>query len=310
MRALVVGGSGFIGSHVVDMLRESDIEVTVFDLRKPDFRDDVDWVEGDVRDAEAVHDAVQEVDAVFHLAAVADVNHVHDDPATSEAINVRGTLNILEAARASERLQRVVYASTTWVYGGSDDQDVDEDSRIDAPDHFYTATKLAGEFYCKSYSKLYDVPVTILRYGIPYGPRSREAAVIPLFVRKVLNGEPLTLSGGGLQFRKFVYVRDLAEGHVLALKDEARNRVFNLAGSERVTIKQIAETVQELLGKVSVEETPPRPGDFLGKNVSSSRALNELGWKPRTPFIDGVRQYIDWRADAVSAANGNGNGTG
>lgn len=306
MRVLVVGGSGFVGSHVVDKLMDADIDVSVFDLRAPDFRNDVDFIEGDVRDAEAVRAAVDGVDAVYHLAAVADVGHVHKDPVRSEAINVRGTMNILEAARQADQPKRVIYASTTWVYGGSGAEDVDEETRVDAPDHFYTATKLAGEFYCQSYATLYDVPVTILRYGIPYGPRSREAAVIPLFVKKALNGEAITLAGGGHQFRKFVYVEDLAEGNVLALKDAARNRVFNLAGSQRVSIREIAHAVQELLGEITIEETPPRPGDFLGKNVSSARALEELGWQPETRFIDGVRRYIDWRNTTQGEGNGNG----
>jgi len=294
MRVLVVGGSGFVGSHVVDKLRDHDFEVCVFD-RVPALRDDVDFVLGDVQDAAAVRDAVRDVDAVFHLAAVADVAEVHKDPALAEAINVRGTLNVLEAVRSSGRQQRVFYASTTWVYGNCSVEQVDEETNLGPPDHFYTATKLAGEYYCRSYSQLYDVPVTILRYGIPYGPRSRDAAVIPIFVRKAMEGEAIILAGGGNQFRKFVYVEDLAEGNVLALKSPSNDRVYNLDGSKQVTIKQVALTIQELLGPITIEETPARLGDFPGKDVSSSRALAELGWKPRITFLEGVRRYIDWQ---------------
>jgi processive 1,2-diacylglycerol beta-glucosyltransferase len=180
---------------------------------------------------------------------------------------------------------------------------VDEDTLLPAPSHLYTSTKLAGELYCKAYQELYGIDYTILRFGIPYGPRAREAAVIPAFVNKALNGEPLTLAGDGGQSRRFVYVEDLADGVALALADVAKNRVYNLASDENVTIKQIAENVKELLGDVEIVHTPARPGDFHGKVVLSSRAERELGWTAATPFSEGVRRYVEWRREqAVRAA--------
>jgi UDP-glucose 4-epimerase len=167
----------------------------------------------------------------------------------------------------------------------------------------YTATKIASEYYCQSYSKLYNIPVTILRYGIPYGPRARDGAVVPIFVQKALKGEPLTIAGDGMQFRKFVYVEDLAEGNVLALKAIAQNKIYNLDGAERVTIKQIAETVQNVLGNVKIEYVPARPGDFSGKEVSSQLAKNELGWEPRMSFEEGVRRYVEWYKAKVETAD-------
>src|SRR6202161_2643859 len=137
----------------------------------------------------------------------------------------------------------------------------------------------------------------LLRSGIPYGPRAREAAVIPAFVGKALRGEPLTLAGDGGPSRRFVYVEDLADGGGLGLNDAAVNRVYNLASDENVTIKQIAVRVQELMGNVEIEYTPARPGDFGGKIVSSERALRELGWSAATPFSEGVRRYVDWRLE-------------
>ena len=157
------------------------------------------------------------------------------------------------------------------------------------PSHLYTSTKLAGELYCKAYQELYGIDYTILRFGIPYGPRAREAAVIPAFVNKAFKGEPLTLAGDGMQSRRFVYVEDLADGVALGLADVATNRVYNLASDENVTIKQIAETVQELVGNVEIVYTPARPGDFGGKIVSSERAERELGWTAATPFHEGVQ---------------------
>ncbi len=249
---------------------------------------------GSITDREALERALHSCDAVAHLAAVADVNDVHASPEDAERVNARGTVTVLEAARRAG-VKRIVYASTIWVYSDCLEEDVDEDTLLPAPSHLYTSTKLAGELYCKAYQELYGIDYTILRFGIPYGPRAREAAVIPAFVGKALRGEPLTLAGDGGQSRRFVYVEDLADGVALGLDEVATNRVYNLASDENVTIKQIAVRVQELIGNVEIVYTPARPGDFGGKIVSSERALRELGWSAATPFSEGVRRYVDWR---------------
>lgn len=293
MRALVTGGSGFIGSHVVDKLRERGLRVRVFDMVFPTFRSDIEFYHGSVLDLDALRMAMSEVDVVYHLAAVADVKDVLDDPHYAEAINVRGTVNVLEAARRC-KVSRIIYGSTSWVYSDIREPYVDEDTPLAPPSHLYTATKIAGEYYCRSYSNLYGLQHTILRYGIPYGPRARDAAVVPIFVRKALRGEPLTIAGDGAQYRKFVYVEDLAEGNVLALKPVAKGRIYNLDGRERVSIREIAETLQRLLGDVKIEYVPARPGDFSGKGVSSERAKRELDWEPRTSFEEGLRRYVEW----------------
>jgi UDP-glucose 4-epimerase len=293
MRALVTGGSGFIGSHLVDKLRNRGVEVRVFDMVMPEFRKDIEFYHGSLLDLESLRMAMTGIDVLYHLAAVADVKDVYEEPHYAESINVRGTINVLEAARRA-KLQRVIYGSTIWVYSEVPEEEVNEETPLRPPSHLYTATKIASEYYCLSYSKLYNLPVTILRYGIPYGPRARDGGVIPIFVRKALKGEPLTLAGDGSQFRKFVYVEDLAEGNVLALKKPATNRIYNLDGQQKVTIRQIAETVQELVGNVKIEYTPARPGDFGGKEVSSHRAKVELGWEPVVDFREGLRRYIEW----------------
>lgn len=294
MKALVTGGSGFIGSHLVDKLRDKGVEVRVFDMVMPDYRKDIEFYQGSLLDLDALRMALSGIEAVFHLAAVADVKDIFQEPHYSEAINVRGTINVLEAARLSGKINRVIYGSTTWVYSEANEQNVDEDTPLNSPSHLYTATKLAGEYYCHAYSKLYGLSVTILRYGIPYGPRARDGAVIPIFVGKALRGEPLTIAGDGSQFRKFVYVEDLAEGNVLALRSIAKNKIYNLDGKETITIKQIAETIQKILGNVQIEHVPARPGDFSGKEISSELARKELGWKPKVNFEEGVRRYIIW----------------
>lgn len=293
MRILVTGGSGFIGSHVVDKLRDKGVKVRVYDTVMPIFRDDIEYYQGSILDKNALGFAISDIDAVMHLAAVADVKDVFEEPHYSEAINVRGTINVLEVARKSN-VKRVIYGSTTWVYSDAEVDTVDETTPLHAPSHLYTATKLAGEYYCQAYSKLYGLDYTVLRYGIPYGPRARDGAVLPIFVKKALNGEPLTIAGDGSQFRKFIYVEDLAEGNVMALQSIAQNKIYNLDGKERISIKQIAETIKDILGNVKIEHTPARPGDFSGKEISSKKAKDELGWEPKTSFKEGVRRYIEW----------------
>ena len=294
MKVLVTGGAGFIGSHVVDKLRDKGIEVRIYDMVYPDFRDDIEYYHASLLDFESLRMAMSKVDVIFHLGAIADVKDVFEEPRYAESINVRGTMNVLEAARRSALIKRVIYASTVWVYSDCANDSVDETTPLPPPSHFYTATKLASEYYCLTYSRLYDLGITILRYGIPYGPRARGGAVIPIFVAKALRGEPLTIAGDGSQFRRFVYVEDLAEGNVLALKSVARNKIYNIDGKEKVTIKQIAETIQKLLGNVKVESIPSRPGDFSGKEVSSELAKSELGWEPKVSFEEGLRRYIEW----------------
>lgn len=302
MRVLVTGGSGFIGSHVVDKLREHGQEPVIFDLRESPWHEPgtVETVIGSITDREALEAALDGCEAIAHLAAVADVNDVLREPEHAEQINSGGTAAVLEAARRAG-VTRVVYASTIWVYSDTESVEVSEETLLPAPSHLYTSTKLAGELYCKSYKELYGIDYTVLRFGIPYGPRAREAAVIPAFVNKALGGQPLTLTGDGMQSRRFVYVEDLAEGVAKALDEVvALNRVYNLASNEDVTIRQIAETVQELIGNTEIVYTPARPGDFGSKIVASDRAREELGWTASTPFQEGVRRYVEWRREQAS----------
>jgi UDP-glucose 4-epimerase len=249
---------------------------------------------GDATDADALAEAMAGCDAVIHLAAMADVNDVQKDPEGAELANSRATLAVLEAARRAE-VGRVVYGSTIWVYSDVPESEVCERTRLEPPAHLYTATKLAGELYCRSYAELYGLDYTVLRFGIPYGPRARDATVLAAFTKKALGGEPLTVAGSGDQTRRFVYVEDLADGVVRGLEPAAANRIYNLTGSETTTILEIAEAVREFVGDAEIVHTPARAGDFGGKEVSSERALEELGWQPVTPFREGARRYVEWR---------------
>jgi UDP-glucose 4-epimerase len=292
-RILVTGGSGFIGSHVVDSLLAAGRSPRIYDLRPSCHHADVPTVVGDLCELERLCDAMDGCDAVIHLAAAADVNEVLADPVEAERRNARGTLQVLEAARRSG-VKRVVYASTIWAYSDTPAECHHEELPLHPPAHLYTATKLAGELYCHSYGELYGIEHTILRFGIPYGPRARPAAVVPAFVGRALAGEPLTIAGDGSQSRRFVYVEDLADGVVRALAPAAANRTYNLVGTEDVTIRQIAEAVRAAVGDVEIRHSAGRTGDFAGAPVSADRAARELGWRATTPFTEGLRRYVAW----------------
>jgi UDP-glucose 4-epimerase len=295
MRVLVTGGGGFIGSHVVDRLLERGMTPRIFDLSASPYHSplEVETFTGSITDAANLDLAMRDCDAVIHLAAVADVGHVLADPVLAEEVNTRGTLNVLEAA-CRAKVGRVVYGSTTWVYSDCVEQSVSEETPIPAPRHLYTATKLAGETYCAGYSELYELESTVLRFGIPYGPRARAAGVVAKFTDLAFEGKALTIAGDGSTTRSFIYVEDLADGIVAALAPEAAGRTYNLSGEEVVTILEIAERVQENTDNCEIVHTPPRPGDFPGKEISNERALAELGWKAETSFREGVRKYVEW----------------
>lgn len=242
----VIGGSGFIGSHVVDKLIEAGHEVIVFDIMKPQ-RNDVRHTYIDITNLSKTTVALTgNYDAVYLLAAMADVNDVYKNPVEAAEVNVMAVANVLEAARRNE-IGQTILASTVWVYEMACETNVAEDTPLlpDRVNHVYTASKLAAELYCHSYHKLYDQQFTILRYGIPYGPRARDGTVIATFVKKALNGEPLTIMGDGSQYRNFIYVEDLAMGNVAALQDIAKNQTYDLEGMRPVTIKEVAENSRE-----------------------------------------------------------------
>jgi UDP-glucose 4-epimerase len=295
---LVTGGSGFIGSHVVDRLLATGHRVRILDRRPSPWHDraPVETVIGDICRLEDVRRATRGCDAVCHLAAAADVGEVYAHPVWATELNSTGTLNVLEAAREAG-IKRVVYASTVWVYSDVAADEVDEATPLLHPAHLYTAGKLSGELYCRSYAELYGLEPTILRFGIPYGPRARPAAVIPSFVERARSGEPLTIAGTGEQERSFVYVEDLADGVVRALAPEAAGKVYNLAGTETTTIRQLAEIVCDEVADTPIVHGEGRSGDLRGARVLSARAADELGWRPDTPLREGVRRYARWLDD-------------
>ena len=296
MKTVVTGGCGFIGSHVVDKLVAAGHEVTVYDATPRPWRDDVRYVAGDVLDPVAVADVLADAEVVFHLAGMSNVDVAALNPLATVKLNVEGTAVIADAARQRGDL-RVVLASTVWVFGAAaGDGTVDETAYIDLArsGHLYTSSKIAAEMVLHSYAALYDLPFTVLRYGVPYGPRMRDELVIAKFVAKALAGEALTVAGDGKQTRNFVYVEDLADAHVLALEPSAVNETFALDGPEEVSIRQVAETVASLVGDTAIERVPGRSGDFAGRPVDITHAREVLGWSPTTTFEQGVQRYLEW----------------
>jgi|tagenome__1003787_1003787.scaffolds.fasta_scaffold20943637_2 UDP-glucose 4-epimerase len=292
---LVTGGAGFIGSHVVDGLAAAGYIPRILDVRASPWHGagEIETVIGDVRRVDDVVDALRGCSAVCHLAAAADVGEVHAEPGWATELNAMGTLNVLEAARVTG-VRRVLYASTVWVYSDVDAPEADEETLLPSPAHVYTAGKLSGELYCRSYAELYGLETTVLRFGIPYGPRARPAAVIPSFVDRARSGKPITIAGTGEQERSFVYVEDLARGVVKALAPGAAGGTYNLAGDETVTIRELAEIVKDEVAEAEILHTEGRAGDLRGASICSRRADEELGWRATTPLREGVRSYAAW----------------
>ena len=281
---------------MVEQLRAAGHQVVVIDKAVAPHREDVEFFDVDIVDYEGLRDATVGCDYLFHLAAVSNVNHAFDDPLRCVAVNIQGTANALEAGRQN-KVGRFVLASTVWVYTGAPGQDVTEESPfyLSGAGHIYTSSKIADEMLCHDYHNLYGVAFTILRYGIPYGPRMREGLVIPIFIKKALAGEPITITGDGGQYRNFVYVEDLARAHLLIMNGKAENETYNLEGTRKVTIRDIAETIRKLLGgHAEIQYLPARPGDYAGKEVSAEKARVELGWQPVVDFGEGMRNTVAW----------------
>jgi UDP-glucose 4-epimerase len=306
MRVAVTGGCGFIGSHVVDQLLGAGHDVVVVDPARGWRNPAADYREADLFDQPDLAAALAGTQAVFHLAGAADVNAVAADPVRAVQLNVEGTARILEAARQGG-VGRVLLASTVWVYGAT----VGQGERTEAAPvdlsragHVYVATKLAAEMLVHSYHEMFGQQFTILRYGIPYGPRMRDALVVARFVRAAREGQPITIAGTGEQQRNYVYVEDLADAHVRALAPAAAGQTLALEGGAPVSVREIADTVCSLVRPVRVEHVPARTADYEGIPVSGRLAKELLDWAPVTPFAEGVRRYLDWLATAGPRPDG------
>ena len=293
----VTGGSGFVGSHVVDALIEAGHPVRVIDLMAPR-QPEVEWIQVDILDEDGLTESLQGVGPVFHLAAMADVNDVVDAPTDAVAINVLGTARVLEAARRAAA-GRVVLSSTVWVYAATSEREVDETTplNLSTERHVYASTKLAAEMLCADFFTLYKRPYTILRYGIPFGPRMRGRLVIAAFIERALLGEPLRLDGDGSQSRAFVYVEDLARAHPLALAPIAEQRTYNLEASESVTMRRLAEMVRDLVGDVDIEFGPAACRRLPRPHCRSRSGPRGIRLGAEVSFEEGLRRTLAWYGD-------------
>jgi UDP-glucose 4-epimerase len=302
MRLAVTGGCGFIGSHVVDHLLRAGHQVRAVDIGDRWRNPAADYRPADLFDVDALDAALAGTDAVFHLAGAANVNEIAADPARAVRLNVEGVARVLDAARRTG-CRRVVLASTVWVYGATAGRgERTEDALVDLgrAGHVYVSTKLAAEMLVHSYREMYGQEFTILRYGIPYGPRMRDALVVARFVRAALDGDPITIAGTGEQQRSYVYVEDLADAHVRALAPAAANQTLALEGGTPVSVREIADVVCALVRPVPVRHTAARAADFQGEVISNRLAKELLDWSPMTPFAEGVRRYLGWLSEAAA----------
>lgn len=300
---LVTGGAGFIGSNLVRALLERGDTVRVLDNFSTGNRRnldglDVDVVEGELRSYERVHRAVRGVEVVFHLGALGSVPRSVQDPLTTNAVNVDGTLNVLLAAR-DEGVRRVVYASSSSVYGSTGDLPRTEAMPVD-PISPYGTAKLAAERYCVSFSRVYhSFETVVLRYFNVFGPRqdprSQYAAVVPLFISSIAAGEPITIHGDGEQSRDFTYVSNVVEANLAAARaTEANGRIFNIAAGSPESVNTLAATVGRLLGKpVEISYAEPRPGDIKDSWADVHEAQVTLGWRPTVGFEAGLELTVE-----------------
>ena len=302
-RVLVTGGAGFIGSNLVRALLERGDDVRVLDNFSTGNREnlaglDVEVVEGELRSYERVHNAVRGVEIVFHLGALGSVPRSVQDPLTSNAVNVDGTLNVLLAAR-DEGVRRVVFSSSSSVYGTRRELPVTEDQ---APDPLspYGVAKLAAERYCVSFARVYEsFESVVVRYFNVFGPRqsplSQYAAVIPLFITAIAAGKPIRIDGDGEQSRDFTYVANVVDGTMRAADAAgASGRIFNVAASAPVSVNHVAETIGRILDRpVEKEFAPPRAGDIRDSWADIGRARESFGWEPSIGLEDGLRLTVD-----------------
>lgn len=321
--ALVTGGAGFIGSHLAEELARRGYHVIIFDDLSTGKMENiktlinssrispnpvnsknstnsmnsmtqgVDFIEGSITKLPLLQEIFQGVDYVFHLAAIPSVPRSIENPLASHEVNTTGTLNVLLAARDNS-VKKVIYASSSSVYGDIPTLPKKEDLPPN-PQSPYAVSKLCSEYYCQAFYQVYGLPTVCLRYFNVYGPRqdpnSPYAAVIPIFIKRLSEGNPPTVFGDGEQSRDFTFVKDAVEATILAAESDATG-VFNIGTGQRVTINNLARLVTKLTGKdIKPIYQEPRPGDIRHSLADISKA-KEFGYNPRYSLEEGLRQTI------------------
>ena len=304
-RAIVTGGAGFIGSNLVRLLVSRGHDVVVFDNLSSGVRANLDgldvrFVQGDVRDASALRAAMDGADTVFHLAASVGNARSIEQPLDDADVNVLGTLQVLEAARRNG-VRKLVFSSSAGIFGELKTLPIREDHPVE-PDSPYGASKLAAEKQCLAYAKLYPLECVCLRYFNVYGEHQRYDAygnVVPIFVHRLLRGEPLTVHGDGEQTRDLVAVEDVAEANYRAAAAQGVSGAFNIGSGSRISINDLVRTLSEVSGVLPrVVHGPPRAGDVRHSIADISLAHEKLGYTPTVNLVDGLRRYWRWAGAA------------
>jgi UDP-glucose 4-epimerase len=313
MRVLVTGGGGFIGSHLAEYLLGEGHHVRILDNFATGRRSsvaalegDVELIEGDIQSYERVNKAVAGCEVVFHLAALPSVPRSVQDPLTSNATNVIGTLNVLLAAR-DQAVRRVVYASSSSVYGSGAGTKPKQEDMPAKPISPYGTAKLAGEGYARSFHGVYGIETVALRYFNVFGPRqdprSQYAAVVPNFIAALPAGQPPVVFGDGEQSRDFTYVANVVQANALAMDaPDVAGKVYNIACGERVTLNRLIGELRDLLGsEIEPAFAAPRPGDIEHSVADVSLARSELGYEPLVLLREGLEHTIEHFQEAEMA---------
>lgn len=308
--ALVTGGAGFIGSHLVDRLLAEGWRVTVVDnfdpfydpaIKRKNIEPHLEYsnyrlVEADIRDLEGLRAQLSgDYDVIVHLAAKAGVRPSIKDPVGYQEVNVRGTQNLLELAR-EWGVKQFVFASSSSVYGVNPNVPWREDDHVLLPISPYASTKVSGELLGHVYSYLYGIRVIALRFFTVYGPRQRPDLAIHKFARKMLQGEPIPIYGDGSIRRDYTYVDDVIEGVRRAMDYTATPyEVINLGNNQTVGLLEMVRTLEEALGmRARLEFLPAQSGDVPLTWADVEKAERLLGFRPRTPFREGIKRFAEW----------------
>jgi len=311
MKYLITGGAGFIGSNIATELVKRGESVRILDNfatgRKINIQpidNQIELIDGDIRDFWTVAEAVNGVDYVLHQAALPSVIRSVKNPLTSNAVNIDGTLNVLDAARQAG-VRRVVFACSSSVYGESETLPKVETMKPD-PLSPYAITKLAGENYCKVYYRLYGLETVSLRYFNIFGPRqdpnSQYSAVIPKFIKSILSGQKPVIYGDGEQSRDFTYIANAVEANLKACTAPAApGRCYNIACGQRFSLNQLLEMLAEISGKkVAAQYVDPRPGDILHSLADIEAAKQDLGYTVEHDFKTGLKETFKWFSKVFS----------
>jgi UDP-glucose 4-epimerase len=294
----VTGGAGFIGSHIAEILSNDNDVLVLDDLSTgteenlSSFRGRIDYHKGSILDLDLLNKVTKDVDFVFHEAALPSVERSVEDPTTTNLVNVRGTLNVLEASKENG-VEKVVYASSSSVYGKSPTLPKLE-TMDPEPISPYGVSKLAGEYYSRIYHDIFDLRTTSLRYFNVYGPRqdpkSEYAAVVPRFITWAISGRKLTVYDDGNQVRDFTFVLDTVQANVLAAENkDSDGKVLNIACGSTTSVNDLAQMVFELVGEeTGVEHAPPRPGEIRDSWADVSKAKSLLGYEPKYSMREGL----------------------